>query len=155
VPSQQNATAIRYDVFISYRHGPPDSDVARELDERLRAFGYTVAIDERDFAANAHFLTEMERAIRESRFTVAIVSARYLNSGNCEEEAVVCKVLDMGDRKRRLVPFILEEVPLPAWLYSIVGIDSTKQNALVDPLDKLRLTLGVPLARGRQSQAVS
>jgi hypothetical protein len=146
-PHQEAAPRIRYDVFISYRHGPPDSDVARELDERLRAFGYTVAIDERDFAANAHFLTEMERAIRESRFTVAIVSARYLNSGNCEEEAVVCKVLDMGDRKRRLVPFILEEVPLPVWLYSIVGVDSTKRNALVEPLDRLRATLGEPLTR--------
>ena len=136
--------SLRYDVFISYRHGGADTDVARELLEQLDRAGYKVAIDERDFAANASFLMEMERCIRESRFTLAIVSPRYLESGNCEEEAIVCRVLDLGDRKRRLIPFVIQPVEMPAWLYTIVGIDCTKQNPLVEPLDKLKATLGPP-----------
>jgi hypothetical protein len=95
-----------------------------------------VAIDERDFPANASFLEEMERCVRESRATVAVISPRYLESGNCQEEAIICKVLDMGDRKRRLIPLVIEPVSLPAWLYGIVGIDCTKANPLVDLFDK-------------------
>ena len=112
----------------------------------LEADGYRVAIDARDFAANASFLQEMERSIRESRFTVAIISRRYLDSGHTEEEAVIAKVLDMGDRKRRLIPLLIEPVTMPAWLYGIVGIDCTKRDPLVDPFDKLKATLGTPLA---------
>lgn len=137
----------RYDVFLSYRHGDPDARVARELLELLEADGYAVAIDERDFRANESFLDEMERCIRESRFTLAIVSGRYLESGNCREEAVISKVLDMEERKRRLVPFVIEPVSMPAWLYGIVGIFATKADPLVDPVEKLTATLGAPAAR--------
>jgi hypothetical protein len=138
--------AIRYDVFISYRHGGADADVARQVLDALEADGYKIAIDERDFLPNASFLLEIERCIRESRYTVAIVSARYLESGNCEEEAIVTKVLDMGERRRRLIPFIIQPVEMPVWLFNLVGIDCTKPDSLVDPIDKLKATLGKPLA---------
>ena len=150
VPAAPAATArapvtLRYDAFISYRHGGADAGIARQVLEALEADGYKVAIDERDFRANASFLQEMERAIRESRYTIAIVSARYLESGHCEEEAIVSKVLDMGERKRRLIPFVIQQVEMPAWLFGIVGIDYTKPDALVDPIDKLKATLGPPM----------
>jgi hypothetical protein len=135
---------LRYDVFMSYRHEGEDKRFATELVAALEAEGYRVAIDERDFQANASFLREMERAIRQSRFTIAVISSRYLESGNTEEEAIITKVLDMGDRKRRLIPVVIETVPLPAWLYGIVGIDWTKRDPLVDPFDKLKSTLGEP-----------
>jgi hypothetical protein len=135
----------RYDVFISYRHGGADADVARQLLQALEGDGYAVAIDERDFPANASFLQEMERCIRESRFTVAILSPRYLESGHTEEEAIIARVLDMGQRRRRLIPFIIQPVALPAWLFGIVGIDCTAPEPLVDPIDKLKATIGAPL----------
>ena len=140
-----SATPLRYDVFMSYRHDGVDKKFVTELVSALEADGYRVAIDERDFTANASFLQEMERAVRESRFTVAVISPRYLQSGNTEEEAIIAKVLDMGDRKRRLIPLVIEPVPMPAWLYGIVGIDWTKPDPLVDPFDKLKATLGPPL----------
>ena len=152
-PQQETGTPARYDVFLSYRHDGVDASVATQLVEALEADGYRVAIDERDFPANASFLQEMERCVRESRFTVAVISSRYLESGNCQEEAVICKVLDMGDRKRRLIPLVIETVSMPAWLYGIVGIDCTKPDPLVDPIDKLKATLGAPLARADASVA--
>jgi hypothetical protein len=146
-PKVKPEAPVRYDAFLSYRHGGDDTNYALQLLAALEADGYRVAIDERDFLANASFLPEMERCIRESRFTVAVISARYLESGNCEEEAIICKVLDMGDRKRRLIPFVIEPVEMPVWLYGIVGIDCTKPDPLVDPIDKLKATLGQPIAR--------
>ena len=145
VPTTAAEAPPRYDVFVSYRHDGVDKRFATELVSALEADGYRVAIDERDFPANASFLQEMERAVRESRFTVAVVSSRYLESGNTEEEAIIAKVLDMGDRKRRLIPLVIEPVSMPAWLYGIVGIDWTKRDPLVDPFDKLKATLGAPL----------
>jgi hypothetical protein len=145
-PQAAAAAPMRYDVFVSYRHDGVDKNFATELVAALEADGYRVAIDARDFAANASFLQEMERSIRESRFTVAVISPRYLESSNCEEEAVISKVLDMGDRRRRLIPLLIEPVSMPAWLYGIVGIDWTKPDPLVDPFDKLKATLGAPLA---------
>jgi len=138
---------IRYDVFVSYRHEGADRVFARELVAALEAEGYTVAIDERDFPANASFLQEMERAVRQSRFTVAVISRRYLESGNTEEEVMISRVLDLGDRKRRLIPLLIEPVAMPVWLYGIVGIDWTKRDPLVDPFDKLKATLGAPLTK--------
>lgn len=143
-PRAHATLPILYDVFVSYRHEGEDQRFARELVAALEADGYRVAIDERDFPANASFLQEMERAIRQSRFTVAVISPRYLESGNTEEEAIITKVLDMGDRKRRLIPLVIEPVSLPVWLYGIVGIDWTKRDPLVDPFDKLKSTLGTP-----------
>ena len=135
---------VRYDVFVSYRHDPVDRAFVTDLVAALEADGYRVAIDERDFPANASFLLEMERCIRESRFTVAVLSPRYLESGNTLEEAIITRVLDLDDRKRRLIPVVIEAVSLPAWLYGIVGIDCTKRDPLVDPYDKLKATLGEP-----------
>lgn len=139
--SETGRARTRYDAFLSYRHGGADGEAARQLLEALEARGYRVAIDERDFPANASFLLEMERCVRESRFTIAIVSARYLESDNCQEEAIICKVLDMAERKRRLIPVTIEAVAMPTWLYGIVGIDFTKENPIVDPLEKLVATL--------------
>src|SRR5204862_7826982 len=59
------ATPVRYDVFVSYRHDPIDRAFVSELVAALEADGYRVAIDERDFPANASFLLEMERCVRE------------------------------------------------------------------------------------------
>ena len=145
-PRAQRTFTPRYDVFVSYRHGGRDGDFAHELLAALERVGYTVAIDERDFPANASFLQEMERCIQESRFTVAIISCRYFDSGNCEEEAILCKVLDMSDRRRRLIPMVIDTVEMPTWLYGIVGIDCTKPDPLVDPFEKLRATIGRPLS---------
>lgn len=153
--SVTNAPTLRYDVFISYRHGGHDGEFARELLNALEHDGYIVAIDERDFPANASFLQEMERCIRESRFTVAIISSRYFESGNTEEEAIVCKVLDMNERRRRLIPMIIQTVQMPAWLFGIVGIDCTKPEPLVDPLDRLRSTMGPPFMSGLTRRAHS
>jgi CheY-like chemotaxis protein len=132
------------DTFLSYRHQEPDRGFTRDLQRELEACGYRVAIDERDFAGNESFPSEMERWIRASRFTLAIISPRYLESGNAQEEAVICKVLDMSERRRRLVPVIIEKTPLPAWLYNIVGVDFTASDPLVSPMDRLKKTLGDP-----------
>ena len=82
-------TSQKYDALISYRGQDPDKAFARDLMQKLEADGYKVAIDERDFDPAQTFLDEMERCIKESRFTLAVMSPQYLESGNCVEEAII------------------------------------------------------------------
>jgi hypothetical protein len=51
----------------------------------------------------------------------------------------------MDERKRRLIPLIIERVEMPVWLYNIVGIDFTVIDPLVQPIERLITTLGDPL----------
>jgi hypothetical protein len=125
-----------YDAFLSYRHTEPDRIHATTLLEALESHGLRVAIDFRDFAPNQHFLSEMERCIKESRFVLCVVTPQYIDSGQCAEEAIICKTLDMADRTRRLVPLIFDRVELPVWLYGLVGIDFG-HAANIDPLEHL------------------
>lgn len=129
-----------YDFFLSYRHGEPDRGYAFELLETLEKAGLQGAIDERDFQPQEHFLTEMERCIKQSRFLLCIVTGRYMDSDHCVEEAVISKTLDMGERKRRLVPLRFEDVELPVWLHGIVGIDFRGGGA-ADPVGRLKRLL--------------
>lgn len=138
------SSEYRYDAFISYRREEPDKTFARDLLRDLEVAGYTVAIDERAFAPPLPFLEEMERCIKESRFTLCVISPRYQQSGNCEEEAIIAQVLDMSQRRRRLIPLTLEKTDLPTWLYARTGIDYTDPDPLVPPFDRLTETLGNP-----------
>ena len=76
---------------------------------------------------------------------MAVISPRYFDSGNAVEEAVICKVLGLRERKRRLIPLIIEKVEMPYWLYTIVGIDFTGEDPLIDPIVRLAKTFGPPM----------
>jgi hypothetical protein len=66
-----------YDVFISYRHKDPDKTWVRNtLLSSLESAGPPACIDFRDFQLCAPLVTEMERAIEQSRYTLAILSPR-------------------------------------------------------------------------------
>ncbi|MEM9008923.1 MAG: toll/interleukin-1 receptor domain-containing protein [Cyanobacteria bacterium P01_F01_bin.86] len=139
-----NSSAYQYDAFISYRRQDPDKQFARDLRKSLIAAGYKVAFDEVDFSPQASFLEEMERCVKQSRFVLAVISSRYFESGNTQEEAIITKVMDMGERKRRLIPLIVEPVERPVWLYNLVGLDFTDEDPIVPPFDKLKTSLGSP-----------
>jgi hypothetical protein len=125
-----------YDAFLSYRHVEPDRTIAFELVATLERAGLRVAIDARDFSPNEHFLSEMERCIRQSRFVLCVITSQYVLSDHTSEEAIISRTLDLAERRRRLVPVIYERVELPVWLHGLVGIDFTA-DAAVDPHDRL------------------
>lgn len=136
------AAANGLDVFLSYRHGDPDEQFTREMRRRLTDAGFKVAFDRTDFYPACTFLEEIERCIRESRFTVVVVSPRYFESGNTQEEAIITQVLGMDERRRRLIPCTFEVVDdMPTWMFAVVGIDFSRQDSDVDPYDRLITTL--------------
>jgi len=137
-------TTAMYDAFLSYRHVDPDNAWAKNIAEVLESHNLRVAIDFRDFEPNEHFLSEMERCIKESRFVLCVVSSRYIDSDHCSEEAIISKTLDMSDRRKRLVPLVFERVELPVWLHGLVGIDFNTPAAGIDPIDRLLALMKQP-----------
>jgi glycosyltransferase involved in cell wall biosynthesis len=126
-----------YDAFISYRHVEPDRSFALDVATRIERQGFRVAIDARDFRPNEPVILEQERCIRESRFTLCIVSPRYVDSGYCADEAIVSTTLGLNERRRRVVPLTYERVDLPGWMQGLVGIDFSDPAAFVDPYTRV------------------
>lgn len=136
-PPEARADRWVYDAFISYRHVEPDRSFALDVADRVERQGFRVAIDARDFQPNEAVVAEMERCIRQSRFTLCIVSPRYIESGYCVEEALVSTTLDLNERRRRVVPLTYERVALPGWMQGLVGIDFSDPAAFVDPYTRV------------------
>jgi hypothetical protein len=132
---------FQYDAFISYRHCEPDCSFAFDLYRDLKDAGFNVAIDDADFRPEKDFLKEIERCVKTSRYTLAVLSPRYIESGNTEEEAVMTRVLSMQERQERLIPLKIEEVEMPMWMFGIVGLDFTGKKTLIPPMEKLKSSL--------------
>ena len=149
-PTTPAATADRpvYDAFISYRHVEPDRSFALDVATRIERAGFRVAIDARDFKPNEPVIAEQERCIRQSRFTLCVVSPRYIESGYCADEAIVSTTLGLNERRRRVVPLTYERAALPGWMQGLVGIDFSDPSAFVDPYARV-----IDLLRGDAADA--
>ena len=96
-----------YDFFVSYRHREPDKSwVRKTLVPALEKKGLRAFIDYRDFQLGAPLVTEMARAVEESRFTLAIITTAYLHSNFTELENVMAKQLGLEKSHIRLIGII-------------------------------------------------
>lgn len=116
---------FKYDVFISYSHRSKEW-VRDWLLPRLKSAGLKVCIDHEDFAPGAPLLTEMERAVLQSRKTALILTPEYLQSSWAEFENILVQTLDPTGRDRRLIPVFLLSCALPLRIGSLTYIDFTR-----------------------------
>ena len=91
-----------YDAFISYSH-VDKTWVQERLAPRLEQAGLRICIDERDFGLGKTIVGEMARAVKESCFTLAILSPAYLTSNFTELERVMARHLGLEKSQRRLL----------------------------------------------------
>jgi TIR domain len=116
--------APSYDVFVSYRQHEPDlSWVRGVLVPRLQADNLRVFIDYESFRLGVPIVKEMGRGVELSRYTVAVITPRYLESGFADLESVLAQHLGLEQKEHRLVP-VLRETSAP-WLgiRAVLGID--------------------------------
>jgi TIR domain len=89
------------DFFISYNSN--DQSWAEWLAWTLEAAGYSVIIDAWDFRAGGNFVLEMDKAIKQSRQTIAVLSQNYLNAEYVHPEWAGAFAKDArGDRQSLL-----------------------------------------------------
>lgn len=116
-----------YDVFISYRWVTPDQEWVREqLYPALGSAGLNVCLDVEDFIPGRDLILEMERAGKESRQAICVISPDYF-SGNrmVGFESLMLRRSDPSGKQSRLIPLILRRAKLPERIRGLIAIDWT------------------------------
>lgn len=139
-------TRYRYDAFISYRHQDPDKTwVRRAFVPALEAAGLRVIVDYRDFGLGELLLKEMERAVQESRWTVAVLSPAYLQGNFTELENVWAEHLGQKGGESRLVWVVREPCqPNSVRISARLRLDLTTDEEIETGLPRLIAHLKAP-----------
>ena len=117
------------DVFVSYRQQEPDRSWVRKiLVPRLEADGLRVFIDYRDSRLGASLVREMERAVEQSRYTLAVLSPAYLTSNYTELENVLAEHLGLEQSQRRLLMVVRVPCKPRLGLRARVWLDMTNDE---------------------------
>ena len=120
-------TEYLYDVFISY--SPADREwVAEWLLPRLEQAGLRVAIDYRDFIVGMPRIENIERAIANSRRTIAVLTPEWLDSEWNAFEGLLVRTLDPAALKRKLLPVLLRPCELPESIAALEKVDLTVER---------------------------
>ena len=122
------ADRFRYDVFVSY--SKTDAEWTWNwLLPRLKAAGLIVCIDEESFEPGAPVASEIERAVRESCHTLAILSPAWVASEWAGFESLLVNRQDPNARWRRLIPLLLEPCQPPDRIQLLHWIDLSAEDA--------------------------
>ena len=137
------------DFFVSYRHHEPDKSwVRKTLVPALEAYGLRALIDYRDFRLGAPLITEMARAVEESRYTIAIITSAYIQSNFTELENVMAKQLGLEKSQVRLIGIIrdadlgMDNIRLD--IRSSLMLDMTDDNEFDQQVKRLAGTIKGP-----------
>jgi len=131
----------RYDAFISYSHCDKEW-VQGWLLPQLEKAGLRVCIDFRCFEPGAPILTEMERAVVESRKTLLVLTPDYLASEWAEFENILASTLDPAARQRRVIPLLLRPCELPLRIHTLYCLDLTQPSQVEFQLQRLIGAIG-------------
>ncbi len=136
------------DVFISY--SPRDGEWVRELlVPTLKNAGVTVWFDAQDFELGAPRLTEIERAVLNSRKTLVVLTQAYLAGEWGEFENILSQSLDPAARQRRVLPLMLQPCELPPRLGMLTFLDFTERARYETQFQRLlkALAVGAPIVK--------
>ncbi len=130
----------RFDIFIS--HSRADQDwVDTQLLPRLENAGLRVAVGYRDFVPGMPLLENIERAVQDSRHTLAILTPAWLASEWNAFESLLVRTLDPAARRRKLIPLLLKPCDLPEPLAALDAVDLTAERYWETSIRKLTRSL--------------
>ncbi|HET7577225.1 MAG TPA: toll/interleukin-1 receptor domain-containing protein [Sphingomicrobium sp.] len=128
-----NAPTPEGNYFLSYSRS--DEEFALRLAKDLRARGVAMWVDQFDIRPSEHWDRAIERAVRNCRGIVVIVSPRSVESNNVADE--ISFAIDSG---KSVLPVLIERCALPLRLTRMQVIDATGkyERALQLCADELR-----------------
>ena len=129
-----------YHVFVSYRSS--DRPFAMSLVTRLEGAGLKVFIDQKELEPGQYLGSQLEAAMKRSKSAVVLVSAGWLGSPWCQQEAQVLLNRALKDPTFTLVPLRLDGSTMPDLLDTRLWLDFNGSAQAEGPeLDKLVRTL--------------
>ncbi|HWO21218.1 MAG TPA: TIR domain-containing protein [Kofleriaceae bacterium] len=144
VPPAPDAHA--YDVFVSYARRDPDDRawVERVLVPFLERAGLRACLEHRDFRLGQPRIREMERAVTESRYTLAVLSPSYVRDGFTDFQALLAQHRSLETRAPRLVPVLRRECRLELGTRMTSLLDLSADDDVPAGLARLALALREP-----------
>ena len=137
-PAEKPADGFVYDVFVSYRQQEPDKTwVRKTLVPRLKAEGLKVFIDYIDFRLGAPIVTEMERAVIQSRYTVGVLSPSYLKSNFTDLESVLAEHIGLEQSQQRFIGVMHENCKPRLGIRARYYLDMTDEDEFEAALARL------------------
>ncbi|HEY2711846.1 MAG TPA: toll/interleukin-1 receptor domain-containing protein [Chthoniobacterales bacterium] len=133
-----------YDVFISYRWVDPEMSWVRDhLVPALQAAGLRTLLDVEDFVPGRDLILEMDRAGRESRRVLCVLSPAYFEGDRMVSfESLTARRMNPTGSESRLIPLLIHPTKLPEWIRGLVPIDWTNDCIRVREWNKLLRILG-------------
>ena len=152
----ESEAASMKDFFISYNG--KDRDWAEWIAWTLEEEGYTVTIQAWDFRPGSNFVLEMQKAVTDTRKTIAVLSDNYLAAEYTQPEWAVAFAQDPKGEKRKLVPVRVKECQPSGLLGMTVYVDLVglgEEDALTALLgafsDGVELTSAPPFPVGSET----
>jgi len=140
--ASSSARPIKYDVFISYRQLEPDQTWVRAtLLPALKQQGFRVFIDFECFRLGAAIIEEMERAVVESRYTLAVLSPEYLESQFTKIENLMADQLGLEQSRRHLLSVMRRECDPGLRIRTRLWLDMTDDAQFESNLARLAAQL--------------
>jgi Caspase domain/TIR domain len=134
-----------YDAFVSYRAVAPDRPwVERVLVPELERLGLRLCLANRDFRLGAPRIREMERAVEQSRYTVAVLSPRYLDGAFEEFQSLLAQHQGLELKAPRFIPLMREECRPALGIRTVEWLDVTDPDLEGATLQRLALRLREP-----------
>jgi len=109
------------DFFVSYTQ--VDRAWAEWIAWQLEHAGYTVSVQAWDFRPSMNFAVEMDKAARNCRRTLAVLSPSYLKSEFCSPEWATAFAADPKGERGWLVPVRVAACDLSGLLGQVIYID--------------------------------
>ncbi len=120
-------TAFLYDVFISYSDREGEW-VWNWLVPRLRAASLRICIDRESFDIGVPSLTNMERAVEQSRKTLLVLTPNWVESEWTNFEALLMQTDDPIGLQRRMLPLMLQQCKPPKRVSIFTHADFTNSD---------------------------
>ncbi|MEY9842381.1 TIR domain-containing protein, partial [Streptacidiphilus sp. EB103A] len=142
------AGTVRFDVFVSYAH--EDGPWATTLAENLHRLGLEVFLDRWELVAGELLAARLQEGLAKADVLVAVVSQSWVDSGWCNEEFAAALAASVA-AQQRVIPVLLGEVNLPAFIASRLYVDFRtvaspgQYENLVEQLE--RAVRGLPTGR--------
>jgi len=118
----------KYHVFISYSR--KDNDwVQKSLVPKLKETNLKIFHDESDIKGGESWASGVENAIKNSEYTIIVLTPDYLNSKWASFENLLVKCVDPVDRQKRVIPILLRECDPPLRIKNLACLDFTDEKS--------------------------
>lgn len=137
--ARESSLVGRTDLIVSY--AGPDRPGEQWMAGLLEDDGFTVELDDWDWAAVESAVHRMDRALQHAERVLAVWSPRYVDPASSPGEEVSAALYLNHDRPGRPVPVLIEGFPVPPQYRPLIHIsvaDRAEYEATRQLLDRLR-----------------